>query len=382
MPHFKLMSVPGKQARKCMRCITAAAWARARVWGCWLLLWWAAVPAVMAQVAGGPETIVLRDSQPVIGLESRTSYWLDTLGTATIDQLTRGRERPRFTRSQASQFHALGDSASLWLHLRLQRERDQRQEWLVELPIPLLDKVTLFQQDAMGQWQSQTAGDTVAVDAWPESGRYPFFRLDLPAGQTRDIYIRLQHTTPVNIPLRLTTETAHDLRAQVEYLGLGITFGALLLLIAACALQAWVYDDPTYAWYSVYAATMTLAVAAYTGVGGHLLWSQSGFWADLSLSFLAVLAAAAAAIFARDLTAIQVRSRLLGVAMQLVGRSGGSWPVRFLWSPSHGRWAWWSATSLSWPRCAWPPRGSPGAVATTSASGCWPPTCRWPRRWA
>ena len=47
------------------------------------------------------------------------------------------------------------------------------------------------------------------------------------------MYLRLQHTTPIHVPLRLTTETAHDLRAQVEYLGLGIAFGALLLLIIA-----------------------------------------------------------------------------------------------------------------------------------------------------
>lgn len=322
MPHFKLMSVPGKQARKCMRCITAAAWGWHRAIWLWLALLVASCPAVLAQPSAAPDTVMLRDSLSSIDLETRGTYWIDPAGTATIEQLTRSRERPRFGRLHSSQFHALGETGSLWLHLRFQRDRDQRQEWLVELPIPLLDKVTLFQMDAMGQWQSQTAGDTVAVDAWPESGRYPFFRLDLPPGQTRDVYLRLQHTTPIHVPLRLTTETAHDLRAQVEYLGLGIAFGALLLLIAACALQAWVYDDPTYAWYSVYAASMSLAVAAYTGVGGHLIWSQSGLWADLALGFLAVIAAAAAAIFIRDLTAIHVRSRFLGSLMRVFGRGG------------------------------------------------------------
>ena len=49
--------------------------------------------------------------------------------------------------------------------------------------MPVLDSVTVYQQDAKGQWLGQTAGDTLAVAAWPEPGRYPHFRLDLPPGE-------------------------------------------------------------------------------------------------------------------------------------------------------------------------------------------------------
>jgi hypothetical protein len=88
------------------------------------------------------------------------------------------------------------------------------------------------------------------------------------------MYVRIRHTTPISLPVRFVSQGGHDQRIQVEYMGLGMAFGALLLLIAACAAQAWVYRDRIYAWYSVYAGVMTLAVAAYTGVAGHLLWSR------------------------------------------------------------------------------------------------------------
>jgi heme A synthase len=54
-------------------------------------------------------------------------------------------------------------------------------------------------------------------------------------------------------------------RIQLEYLALGLTFAALLLLIATCLAQSIVYRDRVYAWYALYALVTALAVAAYTG---------------------------------------------------------------------------------------------------------------------
>jgi hypothetical protein len=96
--------------------------------------------------------------------------------------------------------------------------------------------------------------------------------------------VRIRHTTPISLPVRFASQGAHDQRIQVEYMGLGMAFGALLLLIAACAAQAWVYRDRIYAWYSVYAGVMTLAVAAYTGVAGHLLWPAAGVTGPMRLA--------------------------------------------------------------------------------------------------
>ena len=73
----------------------------------------------------------------------------------------------------------------------------------------MLDRVTVYQQDP-GDWRADTAGDTLPVLQWPERGRYPIFRLDLPAGEIRDVYVRIQHATPAQFPVQLATAAHHS----------------------------------------------------------------------------------------------------------------------------------------------------------------------------
>src|SRR5687768_14863795 len=79
IPHFRLMSVPGKQARKCMRCVAARAWSGLPL--AWVLLAAAlALPAgpAWAQLASSRiQPVVLRDAQESVPAESLGLAWID-----------------------------------------------------------------------------------------------------------------------------------------------------------------------------------------------------------------------------------------------------------------------------------------------------------------
>ncbi|MBC7378322.1 MAG: diguanylate cyclase [Burkholderiaceae bacterium] len=280
----------------------------------------AAQAAVQHATATLP-AITLDDSTADIDVQAQARSWTDTTGKATIDQVS-AMPGGRFIPFEPSTIHTLGTQSALWLHLRAIRSGSTHKGWLIELPLPLLDAVTLYQQDAQGRWYEQSAGDTIPVSAWPEAGRYPFFRLDLTPAQVREIYLRIRHVTPLSIPLRLASEASHDNRLQVEYLLLGIVFGALILLIASCVAQGWVHRDVAYAWYAAYAAITTLAVAAYTGVAGHMLWSDSGTLADVAQGSLALLAGGSALLFVRHLSGIFIRFPRLDWVVQWFGVLG------------------------------------------------------------
>jgi diguanylate cyclase (GGDEF)-like protein len=294
-----------------------------------VLAWQAMLPAQAQGTAQGLAqratstlpVITLDDTMPDIVVESQAGSFIDAGGKASIEQVST-LPAARFIPFQASAIHSLGTQATLWLHLRVVRSGSTYKSWLIELPLPLLDAVTLYQKDAQGRWYEQSAGDTIAVSAWPEAGRYPFFRLDLNPAQVREIYLRIRHVTPVTIPVRLASESSHDNRLQVEYLLLGIVFGALILLIASCVAQGWVHRDVVYAWYAAYAGITTLAVAAYTGVAGHMLWSDSGAWADVAQGSLALLAGGSALLFVRHLSGIFIRFPRLDWLVQWFGVLG------------------------------------------------------------
>ncbi|MGV3572203.1 MAG: sensor domain-containing diguanylate cyclase [Ramlibacter sp.] len=264
--------------------------------------------------------VVLRDAEPTVDAQQRAQVWIDSEGTATIADVA-GDGRARFRPPVADTIYRLGPSAALWLHLRVDREREGRQDWVLEVPMPVVDLVTVY-QGMDGDWRAESAGDTLAVSAWPEGGRYPFFRLDVPPGASRDVFLRIRHTTAADFPLRLSTVAAHGRRLQVEYLALGTAFGALLLLVAACLAQAWVYRDRIFAWYALYATITALAVAAFTGAGAHLLWPRFGALADAPMPMLASAAGAAAVLFVRNLVGLRRRFPVQDRLMLVLGLFG------------------------------------------------------------
>ena len=312
IPHFKLMTDPLRETFEFMRCALRGA-AAALLALAWLAPAWAAAPSARP-------AFVLAESMAQLNAVEIATEWFDPRGTATLDQVMRG--TGAFVPADAERIWSLGEDGQLWLRWKLTRARNVENGWILVFPMPTLDAVTLYQQNDRGQWVAQTAGDTMAVATWNEPGRYPHFRLELPPGQPREIYARIRHLTPANFPVQLISETAYDERVQLEYLGLGLTFGALLLLIIACVAQALVYRDGVYAWYAGYALLTTLGVGSYTGATAHLLWPHFGALGDAPQAMLALLAGAAAILFVRNLIGISGRHHLIDRAVFTLGLAG------------------------------------------------------------
>lgn len=286
-----------------------------------LLLALATAWAAPLAASAGPPTLVLGGQHDVHDGQARAAAWVDTSGDSTIEQVAAADGKARFQPAQAGTIHTLGSTTVLWLHYRLARAQGERREWLVEFPMPVLDSVTVFQREGSG-WRSETAGDMHAVQTWPEPGRYPVFRVDLPPGQVRDVYVRIRHTTGADFPVEFAAASAHGQRIQLEYLGLGLAFGSLFVLIASCLSQSWVYRDLAYAWYAAYASVTALAMAAFTGVAAHLLWPGFGALGDAPQGSLAYFSCAASLLLVRDVIGIPARHPASDRAIQLLGLGG------------------------------------------------------------
>lgn len=248
---------------------------------------------------------LLRDAVPSVEASAQARAWVDARGDATVAQVHRG-AGTLFQSPPPGAVHRLSTEGALWLHLRLRRGPAERQDWVLRLPMSVLDKVTVHQQDGSG-WRAESAGDTLAVDRWPVRGRYPVFRLDLPPGEARDVYVRIQHSTPTQFPIELVTGTHHTESVQLDYLGLGAALGALLLLIASCLATGWVYRDRAFAWYAAYAALTSLAMSAYTGIASQFLWPGFGLLQDAPTNMLACIAVGAAVLFVRKTLGLRRR---------------------------------------------------------------------------
>jgi diguanylate cyclase (GGDEF)-like protein len=255
------------------------------------------------------DPIALHDQPGRIDALAFARVWVDAGGDATIEDVSRGALQ-NFRPALPDATYRLGAASALWMHLRLQRSRGERQDWVLEFPMPVLDQVTVYQAEGTG-WRAQSAGDTLPMDRWAEPGRYPYFRIDMAPAEVRDVFVRIRHATAANFPVVLDTAAAHGRHQQLEYLVLGLAFGAMLLLIIGCLAKGYAYRDPVFAWYAAYAALTTLGVASYAGVAAHLLWPGLGLVGDTVMPVLACVATASAMLFVRTILGLRRRFPLL-----------------------------------------------------------------------
>ncbi len=284
-------------------------------WVLWLFLIFAST-LVSVGATGQTQPPLISLTGKSVAVQDLGLEWIDPTGKATIDAVSS--TGGAFTPLQASAMRRLKPHEALWLRLRVQEaqstspvghegDHDGPHHWILELPLALLDEVTLYQRRSDGTWVAQQAGDTVAVNQWPEPGRHPFFRVELSHHSESQFYLRISHQTPAIIPLRFVSEAQHSHDVQLDYLFLGAACGALVLLIAATLVQAWLYTDRAYALYALYSSLMLLAVAAYGGLAAQLLWPGSGWLADRAQGILAILAVGASMLFVRSIAALDLR---------------------------------------------------------------------------
>lgn len=226
-----------------------------------------------------------------------------------------------------------GPGKALWLKLRLRTAATTAAHWQLEVPLSVVDHVTVHQQDASGRWVTHSAGDAIAMREWPQPGRYPVFALQLQPGVPGDVYVEVRHATPLSLPLRVTTTQEHHRHALLEYMALGLSLGALGLLLAASLLRAWRLRDALYGWYALHALVTMLALAAFTGVAAHLLWGDAVGWTDAAPGSLALLAAALTARIVARLGAVRTRIRWIAGWLYLFAWTGLAFSIAFVFVP-------------------------------------------------
>ncbi len=265
-----------------------------------------------------------------VGVQSQ--WWLTSNTTAGISEVTAAQSPAVFVPELRDKTYRLSASNRLWVKLDVQRSSTVSGIWVLSVPLPFIDKVTLYQPNSAGGYTVQSAGDRIAVADWPERARYPLFRLSLPEG-TQTLYLQIQGSTAANIPVVMASEAQANSDAQVSYLGLGLVFGVLVLMALVCALQGYAYRDRVYALYGVYVCMVIVAIACYNGLAAQYLWDASPLWADNSQAVLGVLTSGASLFFVHHVTGVAAFSRRWSLAMLALSAASVAVAVAFVALP-------------------------------------------------
>lgn len=164
----------------------------------------------------------------------------------------------------AARFVAQHDAVALgfirgaaWLRITTFRPASAEAEWWLELRSPLIDEATLYFPQADGRFRVSRAGDRVPRALHDLDLRNPTFRLSLPADRPVTFYVRIKGHNSMSFGMRLWTPERYVGQASVENLWIGLLLAIHLVLLAS---NLWFYQatrDPSYGFFSLFAATNT-----------------------------------------------------------------------------------------------------------------------------
>ncbi|MFN8643341.1 MAG: 7TM diverse intracellular signaling domain-containing protein [Candidatus Binatia bacterium] len=223
----------------------------------------------------------------------------------------------------------LGLSGSAWW-VRLPLRAAAAGEWYLEVPWPVVDRVTAWLPDGSGGVVEEQAGDALPFARWPIAYRNPTFRLRLPAGAAETVYLRVAGEDTMLLPLTLWSAEAFALKQQGEAFSFGIYYGALAVLVVYNLILLLTLRDRAYLHYVLLVGAWSLYHASLNGFAAQYLWPTAPRVAQWSIHLSALLAFAFAGLFARSFLLTATYAPRLDRALRLLTAIGFAfllWPL-------------------------------------------------------
>jgi two-component system, sensor histidine kinase LadS len=273
---------------------------------------WAATPP-----SPTADTLLLADGAKPFSLQQDLPMWLETGTQAGIEMVA---QTPQvFSPTSPKILHALGQDSTLWIRLRLMRPVGSTEPWLLNIPTPYLDSVTLYQRQTGDRWFIQTAGDALPHAQWHRRSLYPEFELNLPPGVPQDIFLQVRNFKPLSFPLRLATGSARETQRLLENTALGLVLGMLLTMVTLSSIRYLEHRNLFDMQAAAYSLLVVLTLAQVNGLLNAVVWNDWPAWADYASSVFPLLAVGSGLLFVRRLYGLNTQHPRFDKMLVVVG---------------------------------------------------------------
>ncbi|MCW7541943.1 diguanylate cyclase [Aquabacterium sp. A7-Y] len=247
------------------------------------LLWLGCLWAVCLGVRAEP---VRLDAAPAgIALGRQLRYLEDPQGGLQLQDALARLSQFRAVQQDVPNF---GFTASTyWFHLRLQNPGMQPGRWWLEMQYPLLDDVRVHLLRAGGAVSSfPAAGRSFPFDQRPTPHRNLIYPVELGAGETVDVLMRVHTESSLQLPLVAWEPDALALKDRNEQYMMGIYYGVLGSMLVFNLLVFFSMRDKSYLHYVIYIGGYIGFQFALNGLAFEHLWPG---WPEFGRRFLPVV---------------------------------------------------------------------------------------------
>ncbi len=237
-----------------------------------------------------------------------------------------------FVKSESDVIQASSRKGDVWMRTQLYNSTSTDVHGDLVVRFPYLERADVYLLDEKGQIQSGTAGASVARSGIALPAPFPSFEIDVPAGQTRTIYVRASGGPMVVMPVWFHTSADYQSWFQ------GSVAILALLMGIACTFTAYAWSiarkstTVAYRLYFWFCVTAILYVIFSTGMGKSLFWPQANVSTITLVYILQGAVTAFGAVFISNFLDIRRRWPAFFIAMNalvfmcVISSIGGFFP--------------------------------------------------------
>lgn len=233
-----------------------------------------------------PQSLVtLANVSGPISLNADVSYYKDDSGQASVETVLAlaSAEWQQGTQKTPSFGYS---SAAYWFRVALFSPHEGGAQRLLEVNYPLLDQLTLYRYVDGQVTQLDTLGDVQPFYQRPIHHRNFVFPIEIPPATALTLYLRVETTSSVQVPMVLWQPQGFYENAIEESSIQGVFFGIMLVMALYNAFVFLVVRDISYLFYVFYVVSFSILQGALQGFTYQYLWPESMWWNDKSIAFL------------------------------------------------------------------------------------------------
>jgi two-component system, sensor histidine kinase LadS len=229
----------------------------------WILLQVALITAIINVAHAAPAEPLLLENKASYNLSGHLEMLKDPTRQLTVSDAA---TRHDWTGPVREQFPNLGITQSaIWLRFSLTNRADISRDFHVSFDYPVANSVTFFLKDKHGGFQEEHVGSSIPASANVIPDRHFLFPLTIKPGKTAMIYMRIQSTSGMTIPILILSDQAVSIKAIRDYTLYGVLFGFLLLMLVYFIVVGSFLYKGTSLWLALYSVLFGLHTAIRAG---------------------------------------------------------------------------------------------------------------------
>ncbi len=245
---------------------------------------------VLAQVqASAPAPVAIDDRTPSIDLWPQVRIWADTGKDTGIAQILR--DPPIFeVPTTAARTLGLREEA-IWLHIPIAVSAHGSGIWVLDINYPVINQVDMYLVSAGQVVKQDRVGNLAPLRDREIHSRTLSFGLALNPGTQYELYLRVQNTGALILPITLSKPAEFLERALAEQMLQGVLFGLGVCLLVYSLGQWLMLREPLFVKYAILISGSILFCLLQFGVGAQYLWPGNR-WVELHMGGVSALIAA------------------------------------------------------------------------------------------